>query len=200
MKLVFSNDEFNNVHHFAKKPFVQTIHLKNCIFYMFLQVNINKFPICLWKLYIQTQITNKMKSWLLHKKKSHYFQTLRGQKKTRKTLVQEEFLKFENSSRTAFRRKTNLQLHEICHALEAKFVSCGFLGDLPIRKTDCARSFGSNERAYSNPQEKYFAPPRISASVVKRYIVRNCIRGENERSVLFCSAWNFSQTFAFVFL
>ena len=56
------------------------------------------------------------------------------------------------------------------------------------------------EKAYSNREEKYFAAPRISAGVVNWYIVRDCIRGKNERSVLFCSAWNFPQTFAFVFL
>ena len=40
MKLLFFNNEFNGLHQFGKKSFVQTIYIKNRIFYNFFKMEL----------------------------------------------------------------------------------------------------------------------------------------------------------------
>ena len=43
MKLMYFNDEFNGAYHFAKNLLFKQHIKKNCIFYKFLQANVNQF-------------------------------------------------------------------------------------------------------------------------------------------------------------
>lgn len=141
------------------------------------------FFFLLRKLYIQTKIMDKVKSRFLHKRTVTFKPCEDRRRHNRRIFrIQKLVPHFEGRR---IRNYTRPRLHP----LGAKFVSCAFPRDLPIRKTDCARSFGSNERdIIPTPWRKIFCCPSYFCQRRKRVHCQR-LRSWGERaicSVLFC--------------